>query len=302
MKNFKHTLELSNLEKIYWPESSITKGDMLDYYLKIGKTILPYLKDRPMVLNRHPNGINKSNFFQKQASPETPNWIQTTPIQHTHKVTDYILVQDVETLLYVANLGCIELNPFHSHVPKLLFPDYCVLDLDPENVPFDSIIEVALAIHEILDEIGAENFCKTSGGRGLHIYIPLHANYTFEQSQDFALIIGIIIRSKFPQLVSLERSPSKRQKQIYIDYLRNSFAQTLASPYCLRPKKYAPVSTPLEWHEVKPGLDPIDFNIHTVPDRIKSKKDIFKPVIKKGINLKNCLKKLDDKYYSQIST
>lgn len=296
MTKFKHDIKLSNLDKIFWPDESITKGDVLDYYYKISKFILPQVKDRPMVLNRHPNGILHENFFQKQAPKETPPWIKTTHIQHTNKITDYILVQNVETLLYVANLGCIELNPFHSHVPNLLFPDYCVIDLDPEDISFNFVIEVALAIHELLNTIGAPNYCKTSGGRGLHIYVPLHAKYTFQQSQDFALLIGTVIKAQFPKLVSLERSPRKRQKQIYVDYLRNSTHQTVACAYCVRPKPHAPVSAPLSWDEVNAGLNPLDFNIHTMPERLKIVKDLFKPVLGKGIDLKSCLKELDNKY------
>ncbi len=289
----------SNLDKLFWPEG-ITKGDLLDYYLKISETIIPHLKNRPMVLNRHPNGIFGDHFFQKQAPKEIPDWIKTYPIEHAERTIDYILVQDVQTLLYVVNLGAIELNPFLSKFSKDN-PDYMVIDLDPENVKFDLIREVCLKTHDILDKIGADNYCKTSGGRGLHIYVPLNGKYTFKQSQDFAHILGIIIRAMFPKLVSLERSPSKRQKQIYVDYLRNSSHQTLASVYCVRPKEHAPVSTPLDWSEVKKSFLPTDFNIFTVPERIKKKGDLFKPVIQKGIDLKACLKKLSDKYGSLIS-
>lgn len=296
MIKLRHPLTFSNLDKIFWKKEGITKGDLIDYYLKVSKIILPYLKNRPMVLNRHPNGIDNDSFFQKQVAPGTPKWIETTPVQHTDKTTEYLLVQNVETLLYVANLGCIELNPFHSHVPKLLSPDYMIIDLDPEDVPFDAVIEVCLKTHEILDDIGASNYLKTSGGRGLHIYVPLHAKYSFQQSQDFAHLIAVIVQNHFPKLVSLERSPKYRQKKIYIDYLRNAPHQTVASVYCLRPREHAPVSTPLEWQELKSGLKPVDFNIYTVPDRLKEKDDIFKPVLKKGINLKLCLKNLAHKY------
>jgi bifunctional non-homologous end joining protein LigD len=286
-----HQIHLSNLDKIFWEKEGITKGNVIDYYLKIAPLILPHLKKRPMVLNRHPNGITGESFFQKQAPKETPAWVNTAKIEHAERDVDYILVDDVETLLYVANLGCIELNPFHSHVPKLLQPDYMIIDLDPEDVHFDLVIEVCLKIHELLDKIGADNYCKTSGGRGLHIYVPLNAKYSFDQSQNFAHLIGALMEAHFPQLVSLERLPKNRQKKIYIDYLRNSSHQTVASVYCIRPKEHAPVSTPLLWEELKSGLKPADFNIFTMPLRLKMG-DIFKPVLGKGIDLKGCLEAL----------
>lgn len=297
MTHFKQTF--SNLDKLFWPEG-ITKGDLLDYYLKISPFIIPHLKNRPMVLNRHPNGILGEHFFQKQAPKELPDWIKTWSVEHSERTVDYILVQDVHTLLYVINLGCIELNPFLSRVSRQN-PDYMVIDLDPEDVKFELMREVCFKTHEILDEIGADNYCKTSGGRGLHIYVPLNGKYTFKQSQDFAHILGLVLRGLFPNLVSLKRSPSQRPKQIYVDYLRNSTHQTLASVYCVRPKEHATVSTPLEWAEVKKPFEPKDFNIFTVLKRLEKRGDIFRPVIQKGINLKSSLKKLAEKYGSFLT-
>lgn len=285
-------LKLSNLDKIYWPEQGYSKGDMLSYYERIAKTILPYLINRPMVLNRHPDGIAQEGFFQKQVDKYAPSWLETVDVQHAKKVTTYVMVQNVETLLYVANLGCIELNPFHSSIPHLDKPDYMVIDLDPEQVSFNKVIKLALNIHEMLDEVGMKNYCKTSGGRGLHIYVPLQAKYDFAESQDLAHLIGIIMQMRYPKLVSLVRNPKDRQQRIYIDYLRNSIHQTLAAPYCLRPKAKAPISTPLAWDEVCSGLNPLDFNILTVPKRIEQSGDLFKPVLKKGIVMKKCLKQL----------
>lgn len=285
-------LKLTNLDKVYWPDEGYTKGDMLAYYERIAKTILPYLKDRPMVLNRHPDGIQHEGFFQKQIDKHAPSWIETVDVQHAKKITTYLMVQNVETLLYVANLGCIELNPFHASVPNLNNPDYMVIDLDPEQVAFDKVIGIALSIHELLDELGVKNYCKTSGGRGLHIYVPMQGKYDFAQSQDLAHLIAAYCELKHPKLVSLIRNPKDRQKRIYIDYLRNSPHQTVAAPYCLRPKPFAPASTPLAWDEVKTGLNPCDFTIETLPDRIDQVGDLFKPVLGRGINLKKCLSSL----------
>ncbi len=297
MVRLRHDVTFTNLEKVFWTKEGYTKGDVINYYLAIAKVILPHLQDRPMVLNRHPNGIEGESFFQKQVTlSQTPPWVKTAKVQHTKKVNDYLLVQDVETLLYVANLGCIELNPFHSRVKNLSNPDYMVLDLDPEDISFRHVVEVALSIHELLENIGVKNYCKTSGGRGLHIYVPLGAKYSFEQSEDFAKLIGTVMEKLHPKLVSLIRSPSKRQGKVYIDFLRNSRHQTLASAYCLRPRKHAPASTPLLWEEVKPDLNPLEFNIETLPRRIKEKGDLFKAVLGKGIDMNKSIHKLQGLY------
>jgi len=287
-------LSLTNLDKVFWDEEGYTKGDVIAYYNMIAETILPYFKDRPMVLNRHPNGIKGKSFFQKQVNmAQTPSWIKTVPVQHSHKTVHYMLVQDKDTLSYVANLGCIELNPFHSRVPSLDNPDYLIFDLDPEDVPFKKVVDVALFIHEILEDIGIKNFCKTSGSRGLHIYVPLRARYTYKQANEFVNVIAHVAVDALPDLISLERSPKKRQGQIYIDVPRNIRGQTLAAPYCLRPKPHAPVSTPLAWKEVKGSLDPLDFNIETVPKRIKKVGDLFKAVLGPGVDLHKGLRLLE---------
>jgi len=286
-------IKLTNLDKVFWPEEGYTKGDVINYYQSIKKIILPYLKNRPMVLNRHPNGILGKSFFQKQIGAHTPSFIETVNVEHSHKIVTYLMVQNIETLLYVANLGCIELNPFHAQVMNLNNPTYMILDLDPEQVSFLGVVEVALSIHALLEEVGIKNYCKTSGGRGLHIYIPLAGAYDFAQSQNLAHLIGIIIESKHQELVSLARLPKERQNRVYIDYLRNSRHQTVAAPYSLRPKPHAPVSTPLSWDEVNPKLNPLDFNIKTIPERIKKVGDFFKPVLGPGINIEKSLKLLE---------
>lgn len=280
----------TNLDKVFWPKEGYTKGDVIGYYEKIAPTILPYLKDRPMVLNRHPNGILGKSFFQKNVIEKNlPSWIQTTEVKHKEKSVRYLLVQDKETLLYVANLGCIELNPFHSRVSSPDKPDYLLVDLDPESVPFKKVVEATLMIHGILDELGMDNYCKTSGGRGLHIYVPLGAKYDFLQVQQMTQLIALLAQQKMPKLISLERSPSVRQKQIYIDVPRNSPKQTIAAPYCIRPRPGAAVSTPLTWDEVNMALNPLEMNIETVAERVQKIGDLFKPVLGRGANLHKSL-------------
>lgn len=285
----KHEIKLTNLDKVFWLKEGYTKGDVIEFYEHIAPTILPYLKDRPMVLNRHPNGIKGESFFQKQIDAHTPSFISRVVIEHSHKDVTYLMVQDVETLLYVANLGCIELNPFHAQVPTLDHPTYMVIDLDPEAVSFAGVCEVALSIHALLDSVGIKNYVKTSGGRGLHIYVPLKAKYDFAHAQDLARIIGMIMEEKHPKLVSLARLPKDRQRRVYVDFLRNSMHQTVAAAYSIRPKPGAPVSTPITWEELEAGIDPLDFTIKTLPARIKTVGDLFKPVLGRGINLEKAL-------------
>lgn len=292
-KNTKKTKEpsLTNLEKIYWPQEKYTKGDLIEYYTNIAPFILPYLKDRPIVLHRFPNGIEGQDFYQKDIE-FFPDWIKTIPIQHEGKINHYLLINDLRSLLYAVNLGSIDLHPFMSRYKKLENPDYCVIDLDPHDISFDKVIETALVVHEILDEVNVKHYCKTSGGKGLHILIPLHAKYDYEQSKLFATIIAHGVHKKLPGITSLERNPKKRPKKIYLDCLQNNLGQTIVAPYSVRPRPKALVSTPLTWEEVNQDLDPSQFNIKTVPLRLRERGDIFKAILGASVNIKKALKDL----------
>jgi DNA ligase D len=289
--------ELTHLDKIYWPDDQITKGDLLEYYSKIAPYILPYLKNRPLSLRRQPNGIDEPGFFQKDAGDHVPDWIKTVEIhaESTGKMVNYYVCNDLESLLYIANLGCIEMNPWNSTVNKLDNPDYIVMDIDPSDKnTFDEVIEVALVIKDIIDQTGMVGYCKTSGSSGLHIYIPFNKKYTYDESRDFAEIMASMVTEKLPGLTTLERSLSKRKKnQIYVDYLQNRIGQTLASAYSVRPKPGATVSAPLEWDEVKPGLTPQDFNIKNIFNRLEEKGDLFKGVLGKGVDMHKALQKME---------
>ncbi len=287
-------LKLSNLDKIYWPDEGYTKGDLIDYYKKISKYILPYLKDRPESLLRHPDGIIGKRFFQKDISQLNTDWLKTEDIfsESNDKDITFLICNDEKTLTYMANLGCIEINPWFSRIGSLENPDYMVIDLDPEEIDFDKVVETALVVKEVLDEAGAESYCKTSGATGLHIYLPLGAKYNYDTAKDFAHIIAKLVYAKASKITSLERSPSKRKKKVYLDYLQNRKGQTLAAPYCVRPRPGAPVATPLEWKEVKQGLSPDDFNIKNIFKRLDKKGDLFKNVLAKGIDIKECLDNL----------
>ena len=293
----KQALKLTNQNKIYFPDGDVSKGDVIDYYQSISKYILPYLRNRPQSMNRFPNGIKGLSFYQKDASEETPDWIEIEKVfsESSDKYINYIICNDKETLAYLNNLGCIELNVWTSRLPKADFPDYLVLDLDPsdENT-FEDVIETALAVKEVLESAGIKAVPKTSGSSGIHIYIPMGAKYDYDQVKDFGHLLMQMVRQKLPDLTTLERSLQKRDKQkIYLDYLQNRRGQTLASVYSLRPKNGAPVSMPLEWEEVKAGLKPTDFNIHNALDRLIEKGDLFRPILGKGIDMLKAIKKLE---------
>ncbi len=279
------SIKLSHTEKIYWPREKITKGELLEYYAKVAKTLLRYAKDRPLVMHRFPNGIKGEGFYQKDVG-EVPKFVKTVSISHANRKVRYIVAQNTKTLLYVANLGSIEMHLFHSKIKKLERPDYLILDLDPQSISFDAVVDTALVIHELLQKLKIPHVCKTSGGSGLHIYVPLNGKYTYEESRHYAMVIAKCTHEILPEITSLERNPKKRNRKVYIDTLQNSKGQLAVAPYSVRAFLGAPVSTPLSWNEVKHGLDPKSFTMKNVPSRLAQKGDLFKGVLGKGANLK----------------
>lgn len=289
-------INFTNLDKVYWPDSGLQKYDLIDYYIKVADHILPYLIDRPQNLHRHPNGINKKGFYQKDNEGMLEKWIATTKIYSKSSDRDikYMLCQDEATLLYMANLGCIEINPWNSRIQHLERPDYAVIDLDPSDKnTFDEVIEVAQVAKEILEKADVKAFCKTTGSSGIHIYMPLGANYDYEEGRDFTKLICYFIKERTKALTSMERAVKDRKGKIYLDYLQNRRGQTLAAPYCVRPKKGAPVSAPLEWKELKTGLKITDFNLKNMPERLEEKGDIFKGFLSEKIDIEKALSRLD---------
>lgn len=288
-----HILKLTNLDKLYWKKEKITKLDLINYYLKMAPLILPYLHDRPESLHRHPNGIHGESFFQKDVKDMPPEWVETVEIysESNGKDINYLLCQDTATLVYLANLGCIELNPWHSRNETLKYPDYIIIDLDPLEVSFKKVIEAALVTRDVLGEAGIPCYCKTSGSTGLHIYIPMGARYNYDQAKQFAEIIATIVQQKLPKTTSIERMPAKRKRKVYLDYLQNRTGQTIAAPYCVRPKPGATVSTPLEWKNVA-EIEPGDFTIHTIFDYIQKKGDLFTSILGEGVALEESLGQL----------
>jgi bifunctional non-homologous end joining protein LigD len=284
-----HEIKFTNLSKLYWPEDKVTKRDMLNYYYQVAPYILTYLIDRPQSLNRFPNGIHGKSFYQKDVTGKVPAWVETY-LYHSSDEADvdkHFMVPKTEAdVLLMASMGCIELNPWSSRVDRPDHPDWCIIDLDPDTGnTFEQVIQAAQVTKEVLDGAGIPSYCKTSGSTGLHIYIPLGAQYTYEQSKEFARVIVTHVHQQLPKFTSIERATSRRKGKLYLDFLQNRPKATLAAPYSLRPKPGATVSMPLHWDEVKKGLKMKDFTIHNAMARIKDVGDIFKPVLGKGIEL-----------------
>jgi bifunctional non-homologous end joining protein LigD len=288
-----HDLKFTHLSKVYWPEDGVTKRDMFNYYYRVAEYILPYLKDRPMSLNRFPNGIHGSSFYQKDVKGKAPDWVTKTFPYTTsdgeHK--EYLVGSDESYLLWMASLGCIEMNPWFSRVQSPDNPDYCVIDLDPDKHTFDQVIEAAQEVKKVLDALDVPSYPKTSGSTGMHIYIPLDAKYDYDQSQMFAKIVVSLVHKQIPDYTSLERMIAARKGKMYLDFLQNRPGATIAGPYSLRPKVGATVSMPLAWDEVRPGLTMKHFTIFNSLDRLKETGDLFKGVLGKGIDLEKTIKK-----------
>jgi bifunctional non-homologous end joining protein LigD len=291
-----HDLKFTNLSKVYWPEEGITKRDMLNYYYQVAEFIIPYLKDRPQSLNRFPNGIQEKGFYQKDVKGKSPDWVKTFPYTKEGESKEFLVGADEATLLWMASLGCIEMNPWFSRVQSEDYPDFCIIDLDPDQNTFNQVVEAALEVKKVLDNLGVPSFPKTSGSTGMHIYIPLEAKYTYEQSQMFANLVVNLVHQQIPKFTSLERIVKNRNGKMYLDFLQNRPGATIASPYSVRPKPGATVSMPLHWDEVKKGLKTGDFTIRNSIKRLKKVGDLFEGVLGKGIDMAKTLAKAQTIY------
>jgi len=293
-----HDLKFTNLSKVYWPEEGYTKRDMFNYYYQIADFILPYLKDRPLSLNRFPNGIRGMSFYQKDVKGKSPDWVKTFPYTTSDGEDKEFLVGDDEaTLLWMASLGSIEMNPWFSRVQHPDNPDYCVIDLDPDKNSFEQVIEVAQEVKKVLDAIEVPAFVKTSGSTGIHIYIPLGAKYSYDQSQLFAKMIVTVVHKQFPDFTSMERQIKNREGKMYLDFLQNRPGATIACPYSLRPKPGASVAMPLHWEEVKKGLSMKDFTIRNAVARARSEGDFFSLVLADGIDMSEAVDKANTLFF-----
>ena len=290
-----HELRFTNLSKIFWPKEAYTKRDMINYYYQVAPYMLPYMTNRPQTLNRHPHGINGESFYQKDVKGKAPGWIETFPYfsHREQKEKEFLLCTNEASLLYIASLGCIEMNPWSSTIKNPDNPDWCIIDLDPDENSFNQVIQAARVTKDVLDAIGIPSYCKTSGSSGLHIYIPLGAKYSYHDSKEFGRRIAKIVHAELPQFTSIERKTAHRGGNMYIDFLQNRPQATVAAPYSLRPKPGATVSAPLYWEEVKRGLKLSDFSLRNMPARLQKEGDIFKGVLGKGIDMKKAIKNIE---------
>jgi bifunctional non-homologous end joining protein LigD len=291
----KRELKLSNLDKVFWPEEGITKGDLIDYYRAVAPVLVPHLKNRPFTMRRYPDGIAGKAFFQKDAPSHMPEWIATyralvsTRERGEKKWVDFPLVNDELALLWMANMGCIDMNTWYSRVDRPDRPDFVLFDLDPTpEVPWTQTVEVALLVRELLDGLGLASFPKTSGGKGMHVLVPLDRRSTYDDSRAFAEHVAGAIARTHPKLATTEWAKARR-RGVLIDANQNGEGKTIASAYSVRPRPGAPVSTPLDWDEVGPGLDPSAFTMAAVLERIEAHGDVYEPVLKTRQSLSKAL-------------
>ncbi|WP_370642567.1 non-homologous end-joining DNA ligase [Tepidanaerobacter sp. GT38] len=253
----------------------------MKYYIQMASVILPHLKDRPMVFTRYPDGIYGKAFYQKNVPDYAPEWLKTFKIKSDEgNITEYVIINDVKSLVWAANQACLELHPWLSKTSSLGNPDYVIFDLDPmENTDFEDARKVALALKELLDMEGLVSFAKTSGSTGIQIYVPIDCKYTYQQVRNFAKLFCQVIERTFPDITTTERSVSKREGKMYLDYMQNVKGKTIVAPYSPRPKKGAPVSCPITWTELEQGVTADMFTIKNMPERVKEKGDIFEGVL-----------------------
>lgn len=285
-------VELTSLDRVYFPDKGYTKADLLRYYLSVAETLLPYLRERPLILKRFPLGVTGKFFFQHDVD-EVPDYVETYSTQALGHNVDYVVCNNTATLLYLANKGVIPLHPWHSRVTDIECPNWFVLDLDPGDVEFATVRQVALAVKEFLDELGLKSYPKTSGSRGMHVYVPVAPKYTYGRIADFAERVAKQIVRLNPETTTTVRSLSSRKpNQVYVDYLQNALGKTIVAPYSVRERAAASVSAPLEWREVRGKIVPGDFTIKTMPKRLKEKGDLFAEVLKNRQTLDAAEKRL----------
>ncbi|MEG6521668.1 non-homologous end-joining DNA ligase [Desulfotomaculum sp. 1211_IL3151] len=285
-------IKLSNLDKLIWPEG-LTKAHLIKYYTDIAPYLLPYIKDRPLVMKRYPNGIEGDFFYQKECPDYAPEWLKTIPIRHSDKVVNYITCEDIATLVWLANQGCIEIHAWLSKLNQIEYPDIAILDLDPgEQASFQHVLEVALVIKKVLDHLKLRGYPKTSGATGIHIFIPLRPVFSFGQVTKAMGLIAKAVADTFSEKATIERTVAKRDPQkVYVDYLQNTRGKSMAWTYGLRPLPGAPVSTPVMWEEIeKFSFLPGDFNLHTIFKRLKYFGDLHRDLCQNPQDISRVLK------------
>ena len=276
------SVELTNLGKTFWPEAGHTKRNLLQYYADVSAALLPHLRDRAMVMKRYPNGAKGKCFFMKRVPEPHPSWIETCTIEHkSGNVIDFPMVQDLASLLWVVNLGCIDLNQWYARCDDVDRPDYLHFDLDPgPGVKFPNVLESALVVRDALEALGMSPLAKTSGSKGVHLYVPIKRGPLQKRVWTFAKALAQTLAAEHPKLLTSEYRIADRPKgRVLVDYNQNAWGRTLASIYSARPKKGASVSTPVTWKEVERGIAIEDFTIRNVPARVKKLGDLWKPLL-----------------------
>jgi len=282
----RNEVALTNLKKKFWPDGT-TKGDLVGYYEKVAPLILPYLRDRPVVLTRYPDGIEGKSFFQKDAPVYVPDWVRTQVIHAKDADRDirYFVIDDEDMLRYVANMGTIPLHVWNARVASLDRPDWMVLDLDPKEAPFAHVVQVARALKKILDDLELPSVPKTSGATGLHILLPMGQRYTHEEVRTFARLLATMVVETLPEISTIVRAIRGRGGKVYVDFGQNGHGNTIVAPYSVRPLPGAPASCPLRWDEVNARLDPARFTIRTIPERFEEMEDPLRAVLGEGIDM-----------------
>jgi bifunctional non-homologous end joining protein LigD len=291
------TVKLSSPDRVLFPDDGITKGDVFAYYEQVGPVIVPHLRDRPFTMKRYPHGITGEAFFQKQAPRGMPDWIptrqfRTWPREGGSRLVDFPLVDSNEAVLWMVQMNCVDMNAWYSRVDKPDRPDFVLFDLDPPDDGFELAIEVAQLIHELLEELELPGYVKTSGADGIHVVAPITRRSTFEQTYDFAEKASRLLEQRHPGKVTTEWLKKKREG-VLVDHRQNGHGKTIASVYSVRPKPGAPVSTPLRWEELKPGIRPRDFGMAEALRRIEQHGDLFVPVLEDPRPLAPAAKKLE---------
>jgi bifunctional non-homologous end joining protein LigD len=298
------TVAFTNRDKVFWPADGYTKGDLIAYYEGVAEWLLPYLKDRPVVLTRYPDGIDGKSFFQKDAPVYAPKWLrlETMWSEHAEREIRYFVLDDLPSLLYVANMGTIPLHVWSSRVAALERPDWCILDLDPKGAPLTDVIAIARHIHALCEDVGLPNFVKTSGSTGLHVLIPLGARYTYEQSRTLAELLARFTAKSLPEIATIVRSVSDRDGKVYLDYLQNGHGRLLVSPFCVRPLPGAPVSMSLEWPQVNKRLKLGRFNMRTARRWLREHGDPLAGVLTQSIDMLAAVDALTQRLASASAT
>jgi bifunctional non-homologous end joining protein LigD len=290
-----HIIELSNISKVLFPDDGITKGDLIEYYHKIAEIMLPYLRDRPLVMYRYPDGINKDGIVQQKVLDYFPDWIESIRVKKAGGSVEHIVCQNTATLIYLANQACFPLHIWMSRRDLLDYPDQLIFDLDPSGKDFELVREVALILRKFLQNLNLEPLVKTTGSRGLHVALPLDRSANFNEVRTFARRVANIMAEREPEKITIEQRKQKRGERVLLDYVRNSYGQTVVAPYSVRARPGAPIATPLDWDDVSnQSIGPQSYSLKNIFERLDQKRDVWAGEWRKVYSLEKAIKKLNE--------